>query len=80
MDEDAEDYTVYEADKSLRRKIVRPELTIAKYACSTPNKKLFFGHPNPLLLIEDLVYRLSLDELRDIYHDCLQTYNELSSN
>lgn len=49
-------------------------MSIAKYACSTPNKKLFFGKPNPLLLIEDLAYRLSLQELEDILGDVMQTY------
>jgi hypothetical protein len=60
MDEDANDYTVFETERTLKRKIVKPEISIAKYACSTANKKLFFGSPNPLLLIEDLAYRLSL--------------------
>ena len=46
LEEEAEDYTIYEADKTLRRKIVRPELSIAKYACSTANKKIFFGAPS----------------------------------
>jgi hypothetical protein len=54
--------------------MAKPEMTIAKFACSTPNKKLFFGKPNPLLLIEDLAYRLTLKELEDIMGDAIQTY------
>ena len=63
MNEDNNDYTVYEADRKLKRKIVKPEISVAKFACSTHNKKLFFGMANPLLLIEDLAARLSLEEL-----------------
>ena len=66
LDEDQNDYTVYEADSQTKRKIAKPEMSIAKYACSGHNKKLFFGKPNPLLMIEDLAYRLSLQELEDI--------------
>lgn len=72
MEEEAEDYTIYEADKTLKRKIVKPEISIAKYACSTANKKLFFGSPNQLLLLEDLVYNLSLEKLKDIFNECVQ--------
>lgn len=61
MNEEANDYTVYETDKSLKRKIAKPEISTAKFACSTPNKKLFFGMPNPLILIEDLAYNLTLE-------------------
>jgi hypothetical protein len=43
-----------------KRKIVKPEISVAKFAVSGHNKKLFFGKPNPLLMIEDLAYRLSL--------------------
>ena len=46
-------------------------MSVAKYACSTPNKKLLFGKPNPLLVIEDLAYRLSLEELEDIFGDVM---------
>ncbi len=74
QDEEAEDYTVYEANSQLKRKIAKPEMSVAKYACSTPNKKLFFGKPNPLLMIEDLAHRLSLKELEDIMGDVMQTY------
>jgi hypothetical protein len=78
MDEEANDYTIFETDRMLKRKMARPELSIAKYACSTHNKKLFFGKPNPLILIEDLAYRLTLQELQDIFDDCLQTYHQMS--
>lgn len=71
MNEESEDYTVYETDRLHKRKIVKPELSIAKYACSTSNKKLFFGSPNSLLLIEDLAYRLSLKELQDMFDECV---------
>lgn len=37
MDEEAEDYSVYEADRSLKRKIVKPEISVAKFVCSTHN-------------------------------------------
>ena len=60
MDEDMNDYTVYEADSQTKRKNAKPEISVAKFACSEHNKKLFFGKPNPLLVLEDLAYRLSL--------------------
>lgn len=71
MDEESNDYTVYEADRLYKRKIVKPELSAAKYACSAHNKKLFFGGANPLLIIEDLAYRLSLEELQGILDDTI---------
>ena len=63
MDEDA-DYTVFEIDHSYKRKLARPHISVARYVTTEFNKKLFFGSPNPLLLIEDLVYSLSLEDLR----------------
>jgi hypothetical protein len=57
--------------------MAKPEISLAKYACSEHNKKLFFGAPNPLLMIEDLASRLSLEELEDIFKETLQTYHEL---
>lgn len=75
IDEEAKDYTVYEADPQYKRKIAKPEISAAKYACSTHNKKLFFGKPNVLLLMEDIAARLSLEELKDIMNDCMQTYH-----
>ena len=71
MDEDANDYTVYEADSLYKRKLVKPEISVAKFACSALNKKLFFGSASPLLLIEDLAYRLSLEELQEIMSDSI---------
>ena len=71
LDEDQNDYTVYEADSVTKRKMAKPEMSIAKYACSGHNKKLFFGKPNPLLMIEDLAYRLSLQELEDILEETM---------
>ncbi len=78
MNEDANDYTVYEADKLYKRKIVKPEISVAKYACSAHNKKLFYGSPNPLLVIEDLAYRFSLEELQGMFDESVQTYHELA--
>lgn len=70
MEEDAIDYTVYEADRQLKRKIVKPEISVAKFVCSSgQNKKLFFGAPSPLLMIEDLVCKLTLEELKDMFQD-----------
>jgi hypothetical protein len=37
-------------------------------------KKLFFGSPNPLLLLEDLSYRLSLSELKAMFDNCVEYY------
>lgn len=56
--------------------MAKPEMSIAKYACSGHNKKLFFGKPNPLIMIEDLAYRLSLQELEDILEETMQIYHE----
>lgn len=79
MDEESNDYTVYEADRSLKRKIVKPEMSVAKYACSSHNKKLFFGAPNPLLMLEDLAYRLTLKELEDVMSESMQMYHQLGT-
>ena len=68
-DEESNDYTVYEADSTYKRKIVHPEISVAKYACSEHNKKLFFGKPSHLLMLEEIAYRLSVDELRNIFKE-----------
>ena len=54
------DYTVFEVNKLLRRKMARPHLSVAKYATTEARKKLFFGKPNPMLVIEDLAYHMEL--------------------
>ena len=77
MDEESNDYTVYEADRQYKRKIIKPELSAAKFICSAHNKKLFFGSPNPLLMLEDLAYRLTLEELQEMFKESMQIYHEL---
>eukprot|EP00347_Sterkiella_histriomuscorum_P017245 403350129 len=70
------DYTVFEADSVLKRKCARPHLSVGKYACTEPNIKLFFGRPNPLLVLEDLAYNMDLQELKDIFLDITQQYHK----
>ena len=38
-----DDYTVYESDETLKRKIGLPQLTAARLICSQHRKKVFFG-------------------------------------
>lgn len=71
------DYTVYESNRSLRRKIGRPQLTAARIVCSTHQKKVFFGSPDPLLVIEDAAARLTLAELEDTFDASLDSYNRM---
>lgn len=41
-------------------------------ACLNDKVKLLFGKPDPILWIEDLVLRKSLDELRTIFHETMK--------
>jgi hypothetical protein len=58
--EDFNDSTVYESDPALKRKMGRPQLTAGRIVSSQHSKKVFFGHPDPLLVIEDICARKSL--------------------
>ena len=73
--EDDEDFGIYEANRLLRRKIAWPELAVAHAMVHLADRKLFFGNANPLLLAEDLVLRLSLDELQEMFHTIVREYN-----
>lgn len=44
-----------------KRKMARPQLSVSKYAVTQMHKKLFFGSPDPLLLIEDLCETFTLE-------------------
>jgi len=74
--DEADDYTLYESDDALKRKIGLPQLTAARIVCSMHNKKVFFGMPNPFLIIEELCGRLTLQELEDVLFSSMQTYHE----
>jgi hypothetical protein len=37
---------------------------------------LFFGAPNPLLVLEDLAYSLDLAELKLVFADLMKEYHE----
>ena len=58
-----------------KRKIIHPELSIWKQMLRM-NKKLFFGAPNPLFQIEDIVLSNSLEELRHIFYSSLDRMNQ----
>jgi len=49
-------------------------MTSARYQASEQGKKLFFGMPNPLLIIEHLAATLSLEELQEIFYDTIDDY------
>jgi hypothetical protein len=57
---DYKDHTIYESNEFLRRKIAKPQLTAARIMCATHGKKVFFGQPSTLTLIEDICARSSL--------------------
>ena len=40
------------------------------------NKKLFFGKPSPLLVMESLAANLELEHLKHILHESLDEYRE----
>lgn len=64
--------TIYQTDSKLKRKIARPELSLAKSFNEKVNKKLFFGAPNPLFTTEDIVLNNSLDNLQSIFHQNIE--------
>ena len=66
-DTESTDFTVFEIDHQHKRKMAKPQLSIAKLACSMNNKKLFFGGPPELLAIEDIAYSIELEELKYIF-------------
>ena len=74
--DDFKDNTVYESNRQLRRKIGRPQLTAARIVASTHSKKVFFGQPDPLLVIEDACARLSIKQLEDLFDRSLQGYHD----
>ena len=43
--------------------MAKPELSVAKFLTTKYEKKLFFGAPNPLIVLEDLAYNLELEEV-----------------
>ncbi|CDW83616.1 UNKNOWN [Stylonychia lemnae] len=77
---DSNDFTVYELDHLYKRKMAKPQLSIAKYACSMQNKKLFFGAPPELLAIEELAYNVDIEVMREIFQDVLDKYNKGANN
>lgn len=50
-------------------------MTAARIVSSKQNKKVFFGKPNSLIVIEDICARLTLDQLEEMFYKCLQEYN-----
>ena len=75
-EDDFRDCTIYESDYLLKRKIGLPQLTAARMVCSHHAKKVFFGKPDSLLLIEEMCSRLSLKELQEIFESTIQEYND----
>ena len=74
--EDFRDNTIYESNYQLKRKIGRPQLTAARIVCSAHSKKVFFGQPDPLLIIEDACARLTLAQLEDLFDESVQEQHE----
>jgi hypothetical protein len=73
---DEESDSLYESDDQLKRKIWRTQLSAARYQISAYGKKLFFGQPDPLLVIEHLSATITIDELKEIFYDCLDEFSE----
>ena len=74
--EDFGDNTVYESNKLLKRKIGRAQLTAGRIVSAQHGKKVFFGQPDPLLLMEDICARTSLKDLQDVFDNSLQIYDD----
>ena len=74
-EEEFDDFTVYEVDTLLKRKIGLPQLTAARIMCSIQNKKVFFGAPDSIIAIEDLCARLSLEELEAVFLRAVHQYD-----
>lgn len=70
------DWTVYQHDRVHKAKVGLPQLTAARQVCSHHNCQVFFGKPDPLLLMEEICARLTVDELMEIFDDCLQSYSD----
>ena len=71
---------MYALDRKLKRKMWLAQLTAARLQCSMYEKKLFFGKPCPLVMIEHLAASLELDELRQMFNESLIAYKERAVN
>lgn len=74
--ENFNDFTVYESNASMKRKIGKPQLTTARIVCAQHGKKVFFGQPDPLILIEDICARNSIEELESAFYNSCQLYHD----
>lgn len=69
--EDYQDYTVYQHDRARKAKVGLPQLTAARLACDMHNCQIFFGKPDPLLIMEEICARLPLSAMLDIFDESL---------
>ena len=56
------------------------QLTAARLQCSVYEKKLFFGKPCPLVMIEHIAASMELDELKQIFAESLNEYKARAVN
>ena len=57
--------------KQQKRMHVEVDLSAAKLYCESAGTLLFFGKPDIHLVLEDLVLRLGIDQLRDIFYSAM---------
>ena len=69
--EDFNDYTIYRADTQIKRKIGLPQLTAARMVSAQHGKKLFFGKPDPLVLLTQICETMTLQELEEIFEESM---------
>ena len=69
--EDYQDWTVYYHDQAHKAKVGLPQLTAARLACSQHNCQVFFGKPDPLLLMEDICARMTVEQMMEIFDESL---------
>lgn len=81
--EAADEDCIFEAYYHLKRKVARPDLSLARLFVNLKrNKKLFFGAPNPLFVTEDIVLSHSLEELQELFDfniDYIDKYSVLEN-
>lgn len=76
---DRETDNLYEADPVTKRMLWRSQLTAARFQTSEQGKKVFFGQPPQLLVIEHLAFHMELDALRNVFADALESF-QFNSN
>ncbi len=73
----SDDYLVYLANTTDRKKIVQPLLSTGSWAAGQKDTHVVLGAPHPLLVYEDLSLSIELEELRSIFAESINTYTKM---